>query len=310
MRNYCKICNAESDEKMLKVIMTKGLPASGKSTWAKQLLDENPHQWKRVNKDDLRAMLDNGLWSKKNEQFVLRMEEYMMVEALKAGKHVILDNTHIEGKHFERVKNVLKNNGLQERVQVEIKEFDVPLEECIKRDLKRPNSVGEHVIKRMWKKWHGPMDRKQYLKEYDPKLPDCVIFDIDGTLALMDGRSPYEWQRVDEDLPNRDIVKIHNVIYDTFLEAVKGLVFVVSGRDEICREKTEYWLAKHDISYDFLFMRPEGDTRKDTVVKEEIYKKYIEGKYNVIAVFDDRKSVVQTWRELGLTCLQVAEGDF
>ena len=50
----------------MKLIMTKGLPASGKSTWAKQYLDDNPGT-KRVNKDDLRAMLDNGKWSKRNE---------------------------------------------------------------------------------------------------------------------------------------------------------------------------------------------------------------------------------------------------
>lgn len=52
---------------MLKIILCKGLPASGKSTWTRELIDKNPEKYKRINKDDLRAMLDNGKWSNKNE---------------------------------------------------------------------------------------------------------------------------------------------------------------------------------------------------------------------------------------------------
>jgi hypothetical protein len=57
-------------------------------------------------------------------------------------------------------------------------------------------------------------------------------------------------------------------------------------------------------------MRAEGDTRKDSIIKEEIYRAEIENKYNVLFVLDDRNQVVELWRRLGLTCLQVAEGNF
>ncbi|MFN5657022.1 MAG: AAA family ATPase, partial [Pseudanabaena sp.] len=56
---------------MLTVYFTIGLPASGKSTWAKEKVNKSPNIIKRVNKDELRAMLDNSYFSKGNEKFVL-----------------------------------------------------------------------------------------------------------------------------------------------------------------------------------------------------------------------------------------------
>lgn len=64
------------------------------------------------------------------------------------------------------------------------------------------------------------------------------------------------------------------------------------------------------MAYDWLYMRPEGDVRKDTEIKREIFDNYIRDKYRVLFVLDDRNSVVKMWRDLGLKCLQVAEGDF
>jgi hypothetical protein len=59
-----------------------------------------------------------------------------------------------------------------------------------------------------------------------------------------------------------------------------------------------------------LFMRKTSDSRKDTIIKKEIFFDNINGLYNVRFVLDDRNSVVANWRSMGLTCLQVAEGDF
>jgi predicted kinase len=67
---------------MLNVIICKGLPGSGKSTWAKKLIDDHPGQYKRINKDDLRAMLDNGKFSKQNEDFVLEVRNQILLMAL------------------------------------------------------------------------------------------------------------------------------------------------------------------------------------------------------------------------------------
>jgi uncharacterized HAD superfamily protein len=89
----------------------------------------------------------------------------------------------------------------------------------------------------------------------------------------------------------------------------KAIVFV-SGREDKFKPQTLAWLAKHNISFDGLYMRQSGDSRKDSIVKKEIYDEFILDKYNVAFVLDDRDQVVKVWRDLGLTCLQVDYGDF
>jgi hypothetical protein len=82
-----------------------------------------------------------------------------------------------------------------------------------------------------------------------------------------------------------------------------------SGRPERCRADTEAWLKKHDFNHYALWMRQDGDFRRDDIVKQEILDKYID-KDRVLFVLDDRDQVVDMWRRNGLTCFQVAEGDF
>jgi hypothetical protein len=83
-----------------------------------------------------------------------------------------------------------------------------------------------------------------------------------------------------------------------------------SGRQSEHREQTERWLAANNIAYDELLMRATDDQRQDSIVKEELYRNHILGRWNVLFVLDDRQQVVDTWRRLGLTCMQVAPGDF
>lgn len=87
-------------------------------------------------------------------------------------------------------------------------------------------------------------------------------------------------------------------------------VYFVTGRDENFREMTSAWLKLHHVLYDELYMRADQDFREDSEVKEEIYITHIEKNSQVLFVVDDRKSVVERWRKLGLTCLQCAPGDF
>lgn len=137
------------------------------------------------------------------------------------------------------------------------------------------------------------------------------LVDIDGTLALRGERKPYEWHRVGEDKPNEPVIEVVRA-----LAACSNIVFV-SGRMEDCREQTLDWLHEHvcrralTCFHAPLFMRADDDYRRDTVVKREIYETWIAGRYDVAGVIDDRDQVVKMWRnELGLTCLQVAEGNF
>ncbi len=75
----------------------RGLPGSGKSTWAKQMVTENPNSYKRINRDELRMMLDNGYTSNGNEKFVKQVRDMLIVKALTDGKHVIVDDTNLFG---------------------------------------------------------------------------------------------------------------------------------------------------------------------------------------------------------------------
>jgi phosphoglycolate phosphatase-like HAD superfamily hydrolase len=142
------------------------------------------------------------------------------------------------------------------------------------------------------------------------------VFDLDGTLALRDEsrsdcRTHYEWARVGEDLPNPPVVAVAR----SLLGAGHKLLFV-TGRMEQCRSQTHLWLIKHlGTSGVGLLMRADEDFRKDTEVKPEMYDgilcRMLRSHFGeVVAVFDDRKAVVEMWRELGLTVFQVAPGEF
>ncbi len=133
-----------------------------------------------------------------------------------------------------------------------------------------------------------------------------MLVDIDGTVALMAGRSPYDWSRVGSDAPNQPVIAAVRAMH----AAGHEIVFC-SGRDEVCRAETEAWLELYvGVPYAGLFMRPAHDSRKDSVVKREIFESEIRDRWRIVGVFDDRQQVVRMWRAIGLTVFQVAEGDF
>lgn len=270
---------------MRRITILKGLPASGKSTYAKRLLDKFPGCYKRINKDEIRAMLDNGKWSKSNEKFVLEVRDCLISMALQEGKHVIVDDTNFAPKHEERIRQLVNNSA-----GVEVKFFDTPLEECISRDLARSNSVGEKVIRDMYNQYLKPEPKKI---EWDESLASCIIVDIDGTVAKMNGRGPYDFEKVGEDLPNTPILRI---LIAWYLANPSSPILFVSGRGEEYRKQTEEWLAQYVPKYEKLFMRPAGNKEKDSLIKERIFEQEIRGKYNVHFVLDDRTRIVEIGR--------------
>lgn len=132
-----------------------------------------------------------------------------------------------------------------------------------------------------------------------------VICDIDGTLAKRGERDPFDWESVGEDEINISVACVIQAMnYFGF-----GII-LVSGRDSICRKRTESWLLNNGIQYEALYMRAYKDNRQDVVVKREIYEGFIKGR-EILFVLDDRDQVVKFWREeLGLTCFQVDRGEF
>lgn len=284
--------------------MLKGLPASGKSTWAKEQVKLSKGKTKRVNKDDLRAMIDDGEWSKENEKFILSVRDSIIVDALFQHKNIIVDDTNLAPKHEKDLRHIAEELD----AEFEIKWFDTPLAECIRRDMLRPNPVGKKVIRRFYEQIKDLYEPKI---EYNPDLPECIIVDIDGTLAHMNGRSPYDYTKVSTDVVDpvvSDIVRRYRSV--DIMDDNPLYVIIVSGREDSCKPETEQWLQDNHIPYDELHMRKTDDKRDDRIVKKDIFDTWIKNRYNVKFVLDDRNRVVEMWRSLGLKVLQVGEGDF
>jgi predicted kinase len=275
--------------------MCKGLPASGKSTWAKEFVEANKG-WKRINKDELRLMLDNSNWSKQNEKFVLDTRDYLVRQALSTGFNVIVDDTNLNPKHEKDLKAIASELNCE----FETKDFtNVPLYICLDRDKKRENSVGQKVILDMF---------NQYLKpkvEHNFNLENCIICDLDGTLANFEG-NPYD-RDFSKDVVNRAVSVVLD--FTTRYECNIPIIFF-SGRNDKFINQTKQWLKYNGFNSYELYMRKDGDNRSDRIVKKEMFDVHVKNKYNVLFCMDDRDAIVSLWRELGLTCFQVNYGDF
>ena len=287
-----------------RIILTKGLPASGKSTWAFEQVDASKGKIKRINKDDLRAMLDHGSHSKHKEEFVLNVRNEIILTCVGKGMDVIVDDTNLAPKHEEDIKALVKDIP---DVTVSIQDFtDVPLKECLKRNENRANPVPEKVIIGMHRR--HIVNKNSLVPVYveqDSSLPSCVICDLDGTLALLEHRSPYDYAKCVTDEVNQPILDIL-----LNYKVLNHKIVLLTGRDGGFEKETREWLKTHRIPFDALIMRPFGDKRKDSLVKDELYTSYIKDKYKVAFVLDDRDQVVDLWRQLGLPCLQVFYGAF
>lgn len=148
-------------------------------------------------------------------------------------------------------------------------------------------------------------------------LPRAIIVDLDGTLADCSHRR-HHVENGKKDWPAFFAGIAHDEVNRTVLQVVQfyagfHVVLFVTGRGEENRDVTEAWLREHVPAFatkSRLLMRRAGDRRSDVDVKAELYRECIDGRYDVRLVLDDRNSVVKMWRELGLECWQVAEGDF
>lgn len=306
---------------MKNIILTVGAPACGKSTWAIKQVKESNGKIKRINKDDLRMMIDSDTFSLSSERMILDIRDFAVERFLGKGYDVIIDDTNLHPKHFKRMCELAARVG--DTVVTE-KHFDiVPVEELIRRNAARDRSVPEDVIRRMHEQWektkrstpfYSPskitQDRLNLVHWNDDDSPvrdrpQAVIFDIDGTLALHH-RNPYDMSLLHTDEPNRPVIYTLNLYHNMGVR-----IIIVSGRSDKFRVETEAWLDKHKIHFDEIHMRPTDQPDvKDSIIKENIYYGYLAHRYFILGVFDDRNQVVDKWRQLGLPVFQVNWGNF
>jgi phosphoglycolate phosphatase-like HAD superfamily hydrolase len=146
---------------------------------------------------------------------------------------------------------------------------------------------------------------------------NIVIFDLDGTLALIEARRAlaakpdgkinwktfFDPENIKLDLPNNPVITAFNAFAEQGFKMV-----ILSGRDSISSTETMQWLKDNDVHPDILRMRPQGSFTPDDILKRNWLDEL--GVDNVFCVFDDRDKVVKMWRDNGLTCFQVAPGNF
>ena len=303
---------------MTSVVLLRGVPGSGKSTAALQLMNDFPDQFVRVNRDDIRMMMFgeyhfSGDDANTKEKAVTQVEHSLIKSAIKAGKRPLVDATNL---NRQSVKGILRIAGAH-GMAVDHIDFEVSQEEAIKRDAGRAKKVGEDVIKKFFQKNNidkrtgklpeipeVPILEKIEDVVQDANLPSAVIVDVDGTVAAHVSRSPYDYSKVLSDEPIQYVIDILESL------AEKHEIIFLSGRKDSCYEDTKVWLATHVPFWrGKLFMRPDDSNIPDYIVKERLFNENINGKYNVVGVFDDRLQVARLWHAKGLPLFRVNDPD-
>ena len=309
---------------MKEIVLTRGLPASGKSTMAHQWVEENPDWRIRVNRDDLRKGAYNKYYdlSRHQEQTITLQEEALVTAVLNAGISPIVDALHLKAAYITRWYDLGNKLGVPVRV------MDAPVtdvELCVQRDSQREKKVGEKVIRDLHTRFFNkgrlpklpvnvPSDAvtgRAYVP--NPDLPKAIWVDLDGTLAERvhdlapkPVRGPFDEARVGEDAVIEHIAEMVRMYH-----AAGYAVIIMSGRSDACQFESEMWLRDNNIPYDEIFMRPFGDKRKDSTIKEELFWSKVAPFWDIRFALDDRQQVVDHTRDvLKIPVLQVAPGNF
>lgn len=267
------------------------------------------------------------------ENLVRNFKTALVKQAFREGFDVIVDDTHLVPQTVRKLHRLAESIG---DVKVIEKCFNVPVAECLRRNALRegPARVPDKVINDMARaagldKGRMLEDRETYHPPVgtqgtyvpDERLPKAVMCDLDGTLALIGDRSPYDATACDaKDSPNPAVAACVMAMH-----AQSFKIVFMSGRDVRYRPETERFIEKHchvvlpdgarDAMPYELHMRGEDDastqdSRKDAVVKQELFDRHVRHRFNVVFVLDDRDSVVRLWRDIGVPCFQTSYGDF
>lgn len=296
---------------MKQIVMCYGLPASGKSTFAREFI-KGKKDWVRVNNDELGGMMFGETFAEGRSKQIDKMREDIIQKFMEERLNIIVDNTNLHPKHKENYTNLVnvwnvthEHDNKPELYKFDIKDFsNVPLKDCIMRNKKRDNPVPDKVIYMM---------HKQYLQKastgmlvQDPTLPKALLVDLDGTVCDLNGRIAYDYKQCVNDLPNQfvvDLVKRYQTDHT---------IIFVSGRNNSVRAETVQWLKNQGLldGKHQLHLRTE-EKESDIDYKPRIFNQHVKDKFFVSFAIEDRSRVVQCYRHLiGVPCIQVADGDF
>lgn len=289
---------------MPKLLLLHGLPGSGKSTRAKEIVNQGG--WVRVNRDLLRDMLHNNKWSGSNEDITFSAEMAMARVALVHGSNVVVDDTNLNERVQDQWRSLAEDMQAVCDVKFEIEHIKTPVAECIRRDAAREKSVGRDRIVEMALKAHlFPVPDKGF-----------VLCDLDGTLCDLSHRLKYasgpekNWKKFFEGIPgDRLRTSTLNILQQARSRGHQ--IFFVSARPDTYRDVTIEWLKEHlpvDFHYEGLIMRRGSDKREDSLIKQQMYELCF-SHYPVEFVVDDRPRVIRMWQAQGLHVIDVGNGE-
>lgn len=300
---------------MTTLTLTRGVPASGKTTWAKEMVQ---YGYVRVNRDELRKELN--LKHGQDEVLVSKIQQARVRDLLENDIDVIVDDTNLVARFVKQWIKIAAEAG----ATVEFEDFPISFDTAVQRDYKRTvegtgDSVGEEVIKSFFDRFirKGQLPEIPVLTDQeavgrfepyvaDDTLPEAFGFDLDGTLARFDGlRGPYDSHLYAGDLVDTALLRTNNALYDAGYR-----IIIFTGRDAEHRAVVEQWLNDNNVKWDELVMRPQGDKRNDNIVKSELFDEHVAPHYNFLAQYDDRQRVVDALRAKGINVYQVQPGDF
>ncbi len=295
------------------LLLTRGLPASGKSTFAQEWLNTDPTNRVRVNRDDIRYELYNEYYPtadkngtvKEKEDRVTQIEHNRIQQALTQGKSVIVDNTNLNPRVFKTYTDLAATTN----ATLTHKDFPISIEETIRRNNARERVVPEEVIRRMATDYMGPQGQFHLFPGTVPIRPfikptekrHAIIYDMDGTLTDVRGirhlvRGKYRnfdaFHRGSYFCPPNE--QVRDMALDSNHNGYANII--VTARTETYREVSQAWLDEQGIPFENMYMRADGDFRKDYDVKREILAQILED-YDVLHAADDNPAISQVWAE-------------
>ena len=301
--------------------LTRGVPASGKSTYAKQWVIAAPNRV-RVNRDDIRQELHEqkrdyktGTFyeqNSKDEERTTVVAHRRIRDALGARKSVLVDDTNLNLRFYKQYHQIAAEYGLK----LGHVDFPITLEEAIRRNAARARVVPEDVIRRMYSNlgpngefhhWDGDYVPRAFVKPAERKM--AFIYDMDGTLANISHYRHFvrgKFRNFDMfhrsslfSPPNEEVLEM---AFDSDKAGLTNII--VTARSEPYRSVTELWLDKHNVPFENLYMRAAGDSRQDAIVKAEILEE-IQKDYIVVSAADDNENVKIVWKNAGIRTVVV-----
>lgn len=292
----------------MEIILTIGPSSCGKTTWATEEVKKSKGKIVNINRDDIRRSLfvfdswKDYKFTAQKESLVTETQVAMTRSAISKGLSVIISDTNLNPVYRQNWEELAK----ELKVKIVYKTFEVELNELRRRNIGREASIDPTILKQQYLNF---MSQFGGLRVYqaDPTKPKAVIFDLDGTLAIMNDRSPYDWSRVGEDSVNENVADLFRMIR---MMHPDWSILTVSGRDGVCTQQTLDWLNQNDLRPDGHFQRKQDDSRKDSIVKQEIFWEHIAENFNIMYAVDDRQQVVEMWDMIGVEVWQVQQSEF